>query len=219
MSKNKKISYILNSIVIVLVLLGIIFMLTGFKFMGDDKLLVSSKGYENFKFFTVDSNVLMGLSALLFLIYYKKGEVPKWVKLLKFAGTVSVALTFVTVVFYLAPFSGYDFLAFFINNNLFFHLIVPILSIVTFICFDGLYNVKNKELLYGLVPMVLYSIYYMALSFTHIKNGVVEEGYDWYGFLGKDVSVISGIVVVLVMLGSTYLLGYLLNLANKKVNK
>ena len=80
--KKVKTSLIMNIIITILVILGTTFMFTGFKFMPSDDLLVASN-IEMFKFFTVDSNILMGLIALVLAIYeirlLKKNikEIPK----------------------------------------------------------------------------------------------------------------------------------------------
>ena len=80
--KKIKISFILNIITIILVVLSTSFMLLGIKFMPVKNLLIVDK-FENFKFYTIDSNVLIGVMSLILAIYeYKliKGrisEIPK----------------------------------------------------------------------------------------------------------------------------------------------
>ena len=54
----------------------------------------------------------------------------KIVYVLKFIGTVSVTVTFLTVVLFLAPFGDWGIMLF-QGPNLVFHVIVPILAIVT----------------------------------------------------------------------------------------
>ena len=62
-----KISLIINIIIVLFTVSSAIMMFTGFKFMhGIDILSVSH--IEMFKFYTVDSNLLMGLVSLIFLI-------------------------------------------------------------------------------------------------------------------------------------------------------
>ena len=66
--KRIKVSLIINSIIVILTIIGCIFMFTGFTFMPAEKLLEVSN-IEMFKFYTVDSNILMGIVALIYAIY------------------------------------------------------------------------------------------------------------------------------------------------------
>ncbi len=224
MTKKYKLSLFFNIIIFVLVLIGIIFMITGFRFMGEDKLLVA-KNIEAFKFFTVDSNALMGIAALIYItcqVLIEKNrikEIPKIVYILKFVATVSISLTFTIVLFYLAPFSNYGFFDFYTNSNLFFHLFVPILSIITFVCFENKYEINNKTILWGFVPIFIYSIYYMIGAYSHVVDGKVTEGYDWYGFFKSGASFMSALLVSVIMIVTTYLIIFTLRTVNSKMNK
>ena len=103
-----KASLYLNSAIFIMVLLGTIFMLTGFKFMTNTSIL-ASEGLLVFKYYTVDSNIFVGLASLLLIVYEclalnnKVKEIPKYVYLLKYIGTVAVTLTFLVTLVYLAP--------------------------------------------------------------------------------------------------------------------
>ena len=66
--KKIKISLIINIIIVLIVIIGNIFMFTGIKFMPGGSLLEVSK-IEMFKFYTVDSNILIGIISLIFIIY------------------------------------------------------------------------------------------------------------------------------------------------------
>ena len=114
-NKNLKISLIFNIIIFIMVLLGTIFMMTGFKFMSNTYVLAAT-GFMPFKYYTVDSNVLIGLAALTFVVYEylfmnkKISEIPKYVYVLKYIGTVAVTLTFLVTLFYLVPAYGENYL-------------------------------------------------------------------------------------------------------------
>ena len=215
--KKYKTSLILNIIIFVLVIVGTVFMLAGIKIMGED-IVLANASIEAFKFFTVDSNLLMGIAAAVFAYYdyliitKRKKEIPAKVYALKHLATVSVMLTFFVTVFYLAPFSEYEFLAFFRNSNLFFHLVVPILSLITYVFFEKK-NQGREVILYGIVPMFLYSIFYILVYFFHTGNDPVRD-YDWYKFMSGSVlrSIISITSVYLI----TYLISYALWIFNKR---
>lgn len=62
--KQLKISMIFNFTIVALAILGTVMMLTGFEFMGKNMQLTATRT-EAFKFFTVDSNLLACVSALI----------------------------------------------------------------------------------------------------------------------------------------------------------
>lgn len=196
-------------------------MIAGIRFMSDD-LILSVSSIETLKFFTVDSNILMGIASLIFLYYdfliisKKKKEIPTIVYNIKHIATVGVILTFLVTVFYLAPFSEYSYFAFFKNSNLFFHLIVPILSFITYIFFEKNNNKQNKRIIIlGMIPMIIYSCFYITNYLIHLGSSSMKD-YDWYNFIGNGV--ISGVISISVMYFLTYLISYILWRLNKKVN-
>ena len=100
---NVKKSLIYNIIISIIVLLGTIFMYTGYHFMTNTRVL-DEAGITSFKFYTVDSNVIVGVVALIMIIYevlYLKNkikEIPKYVYVLKYIGVVGVSLTFLVTL-------------------------------------------------------------------------------------------------------------------------
>ena len=66
--RNIKISLVLNILILIMVVLATIFMVTGFKFMSNTYALEST-GLESLKFYTVDSNILVGLASLILILY------------------------------------------------------------------------------------------------------------------------------------------------------
>lgn len=214
--KKIKVSLILNIIIVLLVIFATIFMFTGFKFMPGGSLLEVSK-VEMFKFYTVDSNILMGIVSLIFIIYEKKllknkiKEIPKKVYILKLIATSGISLTFITTSFFLAP--SYGFYAMFNNSNLFFHLVVPVLSIITYIFFEKHEN-KYKYAFFGIIPMFLYSIFYIANVLIHLNNGGLTFKYDFYGFLQGNLNNIYIVIPVIYLI--SYVISVLLVFGNKR---
>ena len=103
-----KVSYIFNLIIFTLVLLSTIMMFIGFNFMGNNLTLSATK-IETFKYFTVDSNILMGITSLIFACYEylvmknKRESIPISLHVIKLISTVCVMLTFLVTLFYLTP--------------------------------------------------------------------------------------------------------------------
>lgn len=219
MDKIKK-SLILNIIIFILVLLGTIFMMTGFQFMGKTHLLAST-GISPFKFYTVDSNVLAGLSSLILIIYEylilknKINNIPRFVYLFKYISVVGVSLTFIVTLFYLSPLYGDKFIFLYKNSNLIFHLIVPILSFISFVLYEKT-ELRYKDTLYGISTMIIYGIYYIINIIMHQENGVVSITYDWYSFVRGGLSSIF--IVFPVILLVTYLISlFVYKLARREI--
>lgn len=217
--KKVKISLIMNIIITILAVLGTIFMFTGFKFMPSDDLL-QINSIEMFKFFTVDSNILMGIVSLILAIYeirlLKKNikEIPKPVYILKAIGTAGIGLTFLVTLVFLTP--QYGFYSMYNNTNLLFHLIVPILAFISYIFYEK-YENKYKYAFFGIIPMFIYSIYYIAAILINIDNGGLTPKYDFYGFVRGNINniFISYPIVIIV----AYLISLCLIHLNKKQSR
>ncbi len=217
--KKIKVSIILNIIIFVLVIMSTIFMFTGFEFMGHNIPLQDTK-LSVFKYFTVDSNILVGISSLLLLIYeilfIKKGKsIPRELFIFKYLGTTSVLLTFLVTTFFLAPFSVFNFLDFYKNSNFFFHFLIPVISGISFIFFEK-NNISFKETFLSIIPMFIYALIYMINVFTHLENGAVSYEYDFYWFLRGGINTVF--IVVPVIFISTYLIGFITWKLNHKIN-
>lgn len=204
--KKEKISLFLNWFIVLLTILSFVFMFLGIEFMGKSKLLVSTN-IGVFKYFTVDSNLFVGISSLIYLL--SKNKKSKIVSILKLSSTTSITITFLVTLLFLAPFNTYPFIEFYKNSNLFFHFLIPVCSIITFLFFDGCSKVLRKDLLWNLIPMLLYFIYYATNIIIHIENNVVSKDYDFYGFF--KIGILSFFLVIPFMFGLTYLIGFFYN--------
>ena len=212
-----KISLILNIIIFMMVMIASIMMFTGFRFMPGEIILESNK-LGMFKFFTVESNLFMGIISLLFAIYeirLLKGsinEIPKYMYILKLMATTGVTLTFLVVFTYLGPLVGNIYLMI-LNSNLFFHLLVPLFSMITFIFFERNNKMSFKYSFYGLIPIIMYGLFYLINVLIHMDNGIVSPVYDFYWFVQNGVW--TAIIVVPVM----FIVSYLISLFLWKFNK
>ena len=184
-----KISLLMNTIIFILVVIASTIMFTGFKFMEGPTMALESTKLGMFRFFTVDSNIFMGIASFVFIIIdikYLTGkikDIDKKYYILKLMATTGVAVTFFVVFAYLGPISPGGISSTLLNSNLFYHLVIPVLSILTFILFEGTNKLKLKDVWYGLVPVAIYSVYYLINVLVHIENGAVSVLYDWYWFI------------------------------------
>ena len=216
------ISLSVNILIFGLVVMSTVFMMTGYRFMGDDLILTANK-IEAFKFFTVDSNILVGVIALLFAVYEilllsgKIAALPKFLYVLKHTATVGVVLTFLTTACFLAPFLVDDYWILFKNSNLFFHAVIPILSAIVWIFTEDTDKLRFRDTFIGVIPMAIYAVFYCANAFAHVVDGKVPMEYDWYGFV--QGGIVYALVALPLMLVATYFISFLLCICNKSVHK
>ena len=185
-------------------------MFADIKFMkGEFEVLESSK-LGMLKFFTVDSNIFMGIVALIFAIdEYKllKGKIEsisKFKYILKLMSTTAVGLTFFTVFLYLGPIASDGIYSMLLNSNLFFHLIIPVLSMINFILVEKTTQIKQINCFVGVAPSFVYATAYLINVLVHMDNGKVSPMYDWYYFVQNGVW--TAVLVVPFMAAMTYLL-------------
>ena len=211
----KKKSLILNILITLLTIFASIIMFTGIKIThGAEPLLEISK-IEMFKFFTVDSNIFIGIISLLFAIKeIKNEEITKNMYRLKLMSTTAVTLTFIVVFIYLGPISKDGIKSMLQNSNLFFHLIIPVLSIINLTLFEKTDKLKRKDTLYGIIPTVIYALFYLTNILIHVENGKVSPIYDWYWFVqgGLKTAIIVAPTIILI----TYIISLILWKINRK---
>lgn len=201
--KRNALSLISSGLIVLLTVIGMIVTVTNTR---DGILTVY--GFHNLKFFTVDSNLFLGLVCLTELIFAAmRRQNPLWLERLIYIATVAVALTFTVVVLFFGPAIGYSML--FRDANLYFHLIIPVLAIVSFCTLRRGRLIPMRETAEALIPAVLYGVYYTGVL---LVRGVHSPGTDWYGFARGGVvgSVLTAGGIFLV----TWLLALLLRLAS-----
>ena len=126
-----------------------------------------------FRFFTVQSNVLCALAALLMCVAPGAG----WVWLLKYVGTAAVTVTMLTVFLFLGPsLGGYrDLLR---GADFFMHLVTPLLALISF-CVLERRGLCFGAAMTGLIPVALYGSLY-AYKILYAPPERAWE--DFYGF-------------------------------------
>ena len=135
-------------------------------------------GLKQFRFFTVLSNCLSGIAALLMAIGQIRGDVSQFVFMMKYLGTVSVTLTFLTVLLFLGPTQG-GYVKWFFDGDFFYtHLIGPLLALLSF-CLLARRKMSFGSAMMGLLPMLLYGAVYLYKVMFAPENRRWE---DFYGF-------------------------------------
>lgn len=218
--KKKIASLVMNIVTVLSVIVGILMI---FLIEMPQAGAAADSTFRTFRYFTTDSNLLMGIFALVFLIDQilelkgKIQEIPSYVYLLKLIGTVQVSVTFFTVVFYLAPALGENFYVMFLGHNFFYHLFVPVLSMVSFLFLEKTEKISFRKTFFSMLPVLVYGIYYMANAFLHMTDGKVPPEYDWYGFAQGGVAL--SFVAFIAMMIATYLITLLFWFLNRKRKK
>ena len=183
MPKNEKISYTIAFTINVIVFALAIYCLIS---------LIKSaiNGNNRFIYFTNISNLIVGLMSLINGIYLiisifkDRNCVPNTFSLIKIIAISMTTLTFFTVLFVIGPIDGYQ--KNYSGRNFITHLIIPILSLFSFLFFEEKLQIKWHYSLLILVPLILYSIIYVinvvALTTWPDIYQINKQGL-WYLFL------------------------------------
>ena len=95
--------------------------------------LLSSRGLMSLKYYTTLSNIFAGIAAVIMIVVLartKSGKVPVWAAVTKFASVVTVSVTFLVTLFFLAPTMGIGGL--YKGELMFMHAVGPVLTVVSF---------------------------------------------------------------------------------------
>ena len=218
--KYLKISYILNILIVIFLIFSLIVMFGRINFMNMKNPIEEAHSIAMLKYFTTDSNILVGIASLFLLIEENKvlkdnrKSIKTSIYIFKFISTVAVMVTFLTVFIYLGPGSSGGIVSMLTNSNLFMHLIIPVLAFISFVFFEKNNKIDKKYIKYGVLPVVIYAIYYLTGVLTHLDNGHVSIKYDWYWFVQSGIRYIF--FVVPIMLIGTLLLSYIIYILNHK---
>ena len=155
-------------------------------------------GIRTFCMFTVDSNILAGLSMLLCIPYTVDGlrtgyyHLPDWVVVLMHVAVTAVSLTFLVSLCILAPVKGFRLI--FTGSRFFLHGVCPVLSILTFCCFINSHIVRLRESLLALIPVLIYTAVYLVMV---VVIGEAHGGWnDFYGFATRVPLWVSLVVIL-----------------------
>ena len=166
-------------------------------------------GVRSLKYFTIQSNLLVGIAAVIWLAHCKKG-VSKAVESFKYVAAAAVALTFITVMTFLGPMYGYPEML--VGANLWLHLIVPVAAIAEIIFLsDAEYTRRDNNL--AILPLAIYGTFYLA---NNVINGIGEwpDTNDWYLFLTWGYPI--GFVIFALLFLVTWLMAFGMRKARRR---
>lgn len=166
--------------------------------------LLSSRGLMSLKYYTTLSNIFAGIAAVIMIAVLartKSGKVPVWAAVTKFASAVTVSVTFLVTLFFLAPTMGIGGL--YKGELMFMHAVGPVLTVVSFFMNRDLPEMKTSSALWATLPTILYGGVYSAnIMLNGVGSGMNTN--DWYGFAAAGVHTLPFVYALMVLL--TYLL-------------
>ena len=170
-------------------------------------------GLRTFCMFTVDSNILAGLTMLLCIPYTIDGLhsgyylLPDWVVVMMQISVTAVTLTFLVSLFILSPVKG--FVLIFTGSRFFLHGVCPVVSIITFCFFINSHLIRRKELLLSLIPVFIYASVYLVMV---VVIGEDRGGWnDFYGFATRIPFWIPALLILPLTFGIAWLLQFVHN--------
>ena len=190
---------------------GMIFLFTfvafllGFRKEGSWNL---SSGLRGLRFFTLLSNLLSGLAALLVALTVTERGLPFGIWLLKYCGTAAVTVTFVTVMLFLGPTLGYK--SQLEGWGFYYHVAGPLLAILSFCFLERFHTLSFPLSLLGVLPVVLYGLLY---AWKVLLCPEPRRWEDFYGYtkggrwLRSACVMLSGTFLLCVLLRFLYGLG------------
>lgn len=183
---------VLNIIIVIFAVIGIVLMLTG----GPEGGVLQASGIENFKFYTVLTNVFCGIIAAVYLVLILLKKDTDKMSALKLAAVCGVAITFAVVAFMFGPLYGFP--QFYKRGNLFFHLLLPLAAMIEFI-FVKRNKIPFRYAVVAAVPTLLYGAGYLTNILINGIGGPWPDTNDFYAFLSwgwpVGIAIFAGIAL------------------------
>lgn len=212
MKTRQKISLVLD------ILISVVFLYAWLKmiFAWGDNGTISASGLRNLKYFTVLSNLLMGVASALSVVYTirklrQNTDIPSWLTRLRLAGAAAVTLTLLVVLLFLWP--VFHIPGLYSGANLWLHLLIPLMAIASFVL-GATEPISLKESIVSMVPMLIYGAWYVANNIIY-GTGEWPDTNDWYGFLTWGWGV--GILILIAIIIMTWGAGLIMRFAHNKV--
>ena len=123
-------------------------------------------------------------------------ELPRWVKQLKFWSTSCLTMTFLTVVFILAPMyedgNGW-YIMLFTGSMLYHHFLNPVVAMASFLLFEREPRLPLASVPLALVPTIVYGVYDLwgnitgridgPYPFMRVYDQTIQESLMWFAII------------------------------------
>lgn len=181
MNKEKnfklKAAFILNFVILILEIVAVF-------------LSIQRHGIMVFAFYTENSNYFALIVSFIFCVgtlkCLKSGKpLPKWIYSLRFIATVCLTITFIVSVFIIIPFRpSMTMYMLFHGSSLYQHLLCPLISLFSFICFERTQIISKNNIFYALLPTIIYGMTCVILNLFKVMTGPYPFFYfyqiPWY---------------------------------------
>ena len=178
---------------------------------------MKANGFFAFAFFTMISNILAALSVSFIIpfavegIKKKRFVLPKWIAILHYISTTSIAVMFVFVLAFISWASPYDAFG---DSNFVLHICCPILILISFFQIENRYKYTIRDCFIGCIPLLIYVIvYYIEVVLIGESNGGWKDIYRVQEYLPAIVAIILLMILGFVI---SYLIAIISNYLTKK---
>lgn len=204
-----KIANVFNMILIITVGIGIYYMFLG----NGDNGVFSTSGIYNLKYFTVLSNCLCGLIALVTFMWQLRKK--KLCMIWKYIAATEMGLTFFIIACFLQPM--YPNLNMYAKGNFWFHLICPLVAMIEFVVLSLVE--KKIPFVWSFIPVIPVALYGSCYFLNTMLNGTGKwpNTNDFYGFLNWGVPV--GMIIFGCIMLISWMIALLLRIPNVVVHK
>ncbi len=172
-------------------------------------------------YFTQESNLFALIVCLIFIVLIiknlknKTNVFPKWIKVSRSIVVVSLTTTLLVSFFILSRMITEMglFNIMFTSSMLYHHTLCPLLMLISFLFFEEINFNKKIYYLIGIAHVLVYGVITMFLNIIHVMDGP-------YPFLKVyDQSIYMSIIWFIAIIGGSYLISYIINVLNRKINK
>ena len=160
-------------------------------------LSLSSRKWKVLVFYTQLSNLVTAVSAALLLLL---GQ-PMWITVLRYLSSCMLLMTFFVTSCILVPMGGDPKLLLFSGNGLYHHLIIPIVSIGSYLLIER--HIQSPTAI--LVPTALTFLYGMIMLWVNYKD-IFDGPYPF--FRVKHQSVAATVLWMTALTGAIGLLSF-----------
>ena len=157
--------------------------------------------WGTFLYYTVLSNLFAAIACLLVCAFQLSGNVPQWVYGVQYAAVCCLTVTFLVVIFVLAPAAGeHGYRTMLLKGDmLYHHLLCPVLILVSFLLLERP-TLPVHYALFAMLPTLLYGTITMLLNILRKLNGP-------YPFLHVyEQPVYMSIIWFIAIIGGSYLI-------------
>ncbi|MBP3896857.1 MAG: hypothetical protein J6D57_03320 [Mogibacterium sp.] len=211
----------ISAIVCCSVLSFLVFLAICDQLLSQPDAIVQEVGWKSYHMFTILANMFMGIASAMCIPYavdglrYNNYHLPRWIIDLLLMATTGVAVTFLIAVTVLSPMTSYYRMMLY-SNNILFHTINPILSILLFIFINSDHRVSFRSSVLATVPVALYAaVYFVMVFIIGEENGGWRDHYqikEVMGYLPLPLIIVAMILV-------DFLVATLLRLAHNKMHQ